>query len=99
VLIIGASFLVAPDLWGKWVDALLAMSALPQSVFYPPLAARLPIALLLTWYAALGNRPWLLPVACLVAVPNPWFATWAILGASVVLADPRRHEPDATPSG
>jgi hypothetical protein len=99
-LIIGVSFLIAPGLWGMWVDALLAMSALPQSVLYPPLAVRLPIAALLIWYAARTNRAWLLPVACLVAVPNPWFVAYAILGASVVLADPRRRQaPGAIPSG
>jgi hypothetical protein len=84
-VIVGASFALAPELWFKWVDVLREMVSLPQSAFYPPLAVRLVIAVPLIWFAARAERAWLLPVACLVAVPNPWFVTLAILGASVVL--------------
>jgi hypothetical protein len=94
-LIVGVSYVLTPGLWGKWVQALVAMSSLPQSVFYPPLAVRLPFAVLLVWFASRRDRRWLLPVACLLAVPNPWFATYAILGASVALADPPRT-PEST---
>jgi hypothetical protein len=96
-LIVGVSFVLAPGLWFKWADALLEMSSLPQSVFYPPLAVRLAIAVLLVWFAARSDRAWLLPVACLVAVPNPWFVTFAILGASVVLSGPGRRQVSPGP--
>lgn len=43
------------------------------------------MAVPIVWFAARTDRAWLLPVACLVAVPNPWFVTFAILGASVAL--------------
>ncbi len=79
------SFVLAPQLWSMWIDALRSMSELPQSVFYPPLIVRLPIAVVVTWFAARTDRRWLLPVACLIAVPNPWFVTFAILGASIAL--------------
>jgi hypothetical protein len=87
--IVAVSFALAPHLWFMWADALREMSSLPQSVLYPPLMVRLPIAVAITWYAARTDRRWLLPVACLVAVPNPWFVAWAILGASVALWRPR----------
>jgi Glycosyltransferase family 87 len=96
-LIFAVSFVLAPGLWSKWADALLEMSSLPQSAFYPPLAIRLAIALLLVWFAARSDRAWLLPVACLVAVPNPWFVTFAILGASVVLSGPGRRQASPGP--
>jgi hypothetical protein len=79
------SFVLAPHLWTMWVDALRVMSTLPQSTDYPPLVWRLPLAAALTYYAARTDRRWLLPVACLAAVPNPWFVTFAILGASIAL--------------
>jgi hypothetical protein len=93
-VIVGVSFALAPGLWFQWIDALKEMSALPQSVFYPPLAARLPVAIVLVWFAARTGRRWLLPVACLVAVPNPWFVTFAMLGGSVALySQPRQKSP------
>ena len=94
VVISAVSFVIAPDLWFKWVDALREMAGLPQASFYPPLVVRLVLAVGLTWFAARTDRAWLLPVACLCAVPNPWFVTFAILGASVVLFS-RRY--DSTP--
>ena len=98
-LIVAVSFVLAPGLWFKWAGALLDMSSLPQSVFYPPLAIRLAIAVLLVWFGARSDRSWLLPVACLVAVPNPWFVTFAILGASVVLSGPGRRQGSQTNVG
>jgi len=84
-LIALASYVVAPHLWPLWIDALLTMTQLPQSSLVPPLVARLPVALLIVWVAARTDRRWLLPVACFLAVPNPWAVTAAILGASVAL--------------
>jgi hypothetical protein len=92
--IAAGSFMLAPDLWRQWIAALGEMSTLPQSILYPPLFARVPLAIVLTWYAARTDRRWLLPVACLVAVPNPWFVTWAILGASIALFRPDASADD-----
>lgn len=83
--VVAVSFALSPGLWFGWADALLDMARLPQSVTYPPLVARLPLALGIVFVAARTDRRWLLPVACLVAVPNPWFVTFAVLGASVAL--------------
>jgi hypothetical protein len=78
------SFALGPSLWFAWFDALRVMAALPQGN-YPPLILRLPIALIVRFVAATTNRRWLVPVACWLAVPNPWFVTLAVLGASLAL--------------
>lgn len=98
VAIAAVSYVLAPALWAQWISALGEMASLPQSVLYPPLVVRLPAAVVLIWLAARSDRRWLLPIACLVAVPNPWFVTFAILGASIALANdrgPRADAPDA----
>ena len=84
-LVAAVSFAIAPHLWFEWFAALRSMSALPQSDLVPPLAIRVPIAIGITAYAAVTDRKWLVPVACLVAVPNPWLVTGAVLGGSVAL--------------
>lgn len=83
--VVGVSFALAPHLWFQWVDALRTMAALPQTTWLPPLSVRLVLAVVVLWYAARTDRRWLVPVACLLAVPNPWLVTWAVLGASVAL--------------
>ncbi len=79
------SFVLAPQLWSQWFSALRAMAGLPQSDLVPPLLVRLPLAVVVVAIAARTDRRWLLPVACLIAVPNPWIVTLAILGASIAL--------------
>lgn len=88
LLIVVVSFALAPDLWFRWFQALQDWQRFPQMAIVPPLLIRLPIAIALVWFAARTNRKWMLPVACLLAIPNPWFVTFAILGASVALAPP-----------
>jgi hypothetical protein len=80
-----ASYLIAPHLWPLWIDALVAMAGLPQSSIAPPLLVRLPLAVLVVAVAARTDRKWLLPVACFLAVPNPWAVTAAVIGASVAM--------------
>jgi hypothetical protein len=102
-LIALASYVVAPHLWPLWIDALITMTQLPQSSLGPPLVVRLPVAVFVVWIAARTDRRWLLPVACFLAVPNPWAVTAAILGASVALfgeepATRSRANPPIEPS-
>jgi hypothetical protein len=92
VAIAGVSFLAAPHLWFDWVAALRQMSSLPQSDLVPPLLVRVPIAAAIVAFAARSDRRWLVPVACLVAVPNPWLVTGAVLGGSVALFGRRADE-------
>jgi hypothetical protein len=85
MLLVLVSFIVQPRLWFQWGDALMAMSRLPQSDLVPPLLVRLPIAVGIVAFGAVTDRRWLVPIACFLAVPNPWLVTGAILGGSVAL--------------
>ncbi len=96
-LIVGASFVLAPDLWVRWIQDLRDWSSLPQMDGVPPLLLRLPVAVAVVWFAARTDRRWVLPFACLIAIPNPWFVTFAILGASIALFDGRAR-PETVPA-
>jgi hypothetical protein len=50
-----------------------------------PLLPRLAVAALIAVAAALTDRPWLLPVAVLIALPVVWMNGFAILAAVVPL--------------
>jgi hypothetical protein len=78
--IVAASVAAAPGLWADWIDFLrhaddasdpTAVDLTPM--LHPPtavyLAVMLPIAIAITVFAARRNRPWLLPVALLFAMP------------------------------
>jgi hypothetical protein len=96
-----ASVSIDPGLWGDWVRFLLhaddaaspaAMNLRP--LLHPPtalfLAVDLPIAVAITVFAARRNRPWLLPVAMVFAMP--FFSANTLL---VLAAIPRIRERSA----
>jgi Glycosyltransferase family 87 len=70
--IAGASFLIAPGLWLDWVHFLEGGQDFPLWVFPVPLWARLALSAALIWWGAVGDRRWVLPIACLWAVPIPY---------------------------
>jgi hypothetical protein len=80
--IVAVSALMVPDLWRQWFDLLLAH----EQGEIPPLAlARIPLlprlivaAVIITW-GALTDRPWVLPIALLLAQPVIWLAGLSIL--------------------
>ena len=47
----------------------------------PSLVIRLPLAALLVAYAARTDRAWLVPAACLLAMPTIWLQSAALLTA------------------
>jgi hypothetical protein len=81
------SFLLSPELWFEWVAVLRDSSAVEAGVqvIRVPLLYRLPVAVLL----ALASRrwAWLLPVSMLVALPNVWPSSLALLAAIPRLAN------------
>lgn len=85
ILVAAVSFLLAPDLWRAWIDALRVMSSLPNETPYPPLVVRLPIAVLVLWVAARRDIRPLVPVAVLLAMPSIWGVSYAVLTASLAL--------------
>lgn len=80
-LIAVVGFVVAPDQWLAWTRVLVVSAALPQVGGLPPLLLRLPVAALIVVLAARTDRAWLVPVACLVAMPTIWLQSAAILTA------------------
>ncbi|HEY7738475.1 MAG TPA: glycosyltransferase family 87 protein [Candidatus Limnocylindria bacterium] len=94
------SFVAAPALWGDWLSIVFgeSPSGLYATALPVPLFVRLPAAVVLLWLAARGGRPWLVPVACMVALPVIWFNGLSmLLGAAALLDHPR--EADSTTSG
>jgi hypothetical protein len=83
--IVAVSFLLDPTAWRQWVDTLQASSSTPAVTpgwFLPmPLLVRLPLALVIVVFAALTDRPWLLPFAVVLALPVVWLNGLAVLAA------------------
>lgn len=90
-LITIASVAIDPALWGGWL-AMLRGEAGPM--VYPealpiPLYLRLPVSMAVVMWAVRADRPALVPVAALLALPVIWFNGLALLLASAALV--RRH--------
>lgn len=87
LVIAGASFAIAPHLWFDWVAFVLANPGGSPSVpvIGPPLWSRILAAVILTWYAARTNRPWLVAIACAVANPALYgFSTLVAVGCGAL---------------
>ena len=85
--IVAISLLIAPQLWREWIE-LLASSTGSSTVsgsLPVPLALRLPLAVVVIVWAALGDRRWALPIGVLLAMPVIWWGSFAILTACVAL--------------
>ncbi|HYN69587.1 MAG TPA: glycosyltransferase family 87 protein [Candidatus Eisenbacteria bacterium] len=89
VVVLGA--LIAPQLWLDWFGTLVRASGTPATSSVVPLPVRLPIAILLAWYAGRTDRAWLVPVAGLVAMPVIWLQSTALLTACFPLWWDRAH--------
>ena len=100
--IVAVGFLVAPQQWLEWLNSLVISARSPQVGDIPSVILRLPFAAALVWYAALTSRAWLVPFACVLAMPTIWFQSSALLLASFPLYWDRarwqvkRPEPAAT---
>jgi Glycosyltransferase family 87 len=99
-LIVAVSALLGGvGLWVDWIRLLLTSSENPRTYTYlfgiapPPLAVRMPVALLVVAWGALNERRWTVPVAAFVALPVIWPSGFALLLAVPPLwfADRRRR--------
>ena len=97
--IAGASVLLAPDLWAEWIGLLVANAGSdPRIQVIPlPLLIRLPVALALVVVAARWDRAWLLPIGVMLALPNVWTSSLALLAAAPALwlAQRQSAEPES----
>jgi len=99
ISVVAVSALVAPDLWLRWIDTLIAnrdgggVTIAPQV----PLIVRLPVAAVIVVWGARHDQPWTIAAASCLAVPHFWLASLVILTAI-----PRLHQalaPAAMPAG
>jgi hypothetical protein len=102
--IIAASWLMVPDLWRQWLDLLLAHEQgdiPPLAIARIPLLPRLVVAALVIAWGARTDRPWVLPIALLLAQPVIWLAGLSILVGILPLrgAEGRRRAAAARPPG
>lgn len=102
--IVGVSYLMVPDLWRQWLDLLLAHQQgdiPPLAIARAPLWMRLVVAAAIITWGALTDRPWVLPIALLVAQPVIWLAGLSILVGVLPLrgAAGRRLASQARPAG
>ncbi len=80
--IVAVSYVLAPNLWRQWVDLLTAQTGgdVPElAAVRVPLFARVAVAAVIVAWGAWTDRPWVLPIAVLLAQPVIWVASLAIL--------------------
>jgi len=86
-VLVAVSLFMEPALWRAWIE-LLASSTNSSTVSGSvpvPLVVRLPVAVVVIVWAALGDRRWALPIGVLLAMPVIWWGSFAILTACVAL--------------
>lgn len=78
--IAGVSFVLWPDAWFGWADALLRATSSPIKGWPIPLWLRFPAAAAIALYAGRTNRAWLLPVAAMLSLGDVWWssAVWLV---------------------
>jgi hypothetical protein len=83
-LIVAVSFALAPGLWADWVSLLLANSGTTHGGTMPgPLPVRLALAGIVALYAGYRSWPWVVPIACCITLPIPWW-TGVLIAAGAV---------------
>ena len=82
------SFVLAPDLWFRWVEVLVAAAKAPDWVFIVPVpfGARAVVAVILVWWGARTDRRWTVPAASMLALPILWVNGLSMLVAIIALA-------------
>ena len=91
--IVAVGIAIAPEQWLAWFRSLFVAAGIQAPSPLPPLALRLPVAAAIVWYAGRTNRAWLVPPACVLAMPVVWLQSLALLTASFPLwRESRRDE-------
>jgi hypothetical protein len=97
---VAVSVLTVPELWAEWISLLMAnVGSDPRIQVIPlPFLVRLPIAVLLIVVAARTDRSWLLPIGVMLALPNVWTSSLALLAGSAALWWAERRSASADPA-
>jgi glycosyl transferase family 87 len=85
--IASVSFALSSALWLEWFGLLVenAGATARISVLPLPLLVRLPISAVAIAFAARTDRAWLLPIGVMIALPNVWTSSTALLAGSASL--------------
>jgi hypothetical protein len=83
--IVAVGFAISPQQWLEWINSLVISTQNPQVGDIPSVILRLPFAAALVWYAGRTSRAWLVPFACVLAMPTIWIQSSALLLASFPL--------------
>jgi hypothetical protein len=98
------SFVLVPNLWQAWISMLLSNTdaTRPNAVLQVPVLPRLVVAVGLLAIGAAWNKPAIVPVAALVALPAIWVNSLSMLVAVIPLwragPIPRREPRHAAPA-
>jgi hypothetical protein len=91
------SFVMLPDQWRDWVDAVIRNVAAGKSGTWAsvpvPLWIRLPFAVALVVWGARTDRRWTVPVASMLALPALWYGGLSMLLAVIPLLGRERPAP------
>jgi hypothetical protein len=92
--IFAASFALTSDLWFQWADFLSESAGRSAriSVLPLPLFVRLPIAAAIVVFAGRTDRAWLVPIGVMLALPNVWTTSTALLAGTAALWLAARRE-------
>jgi len=84
LVLVAGTWLVVPDLWQQWLAFLLDHEASGEQVgsqVLPPLAVRLPLAVVLVLWGGRTGRAWTVPVGMVLATPVASLAVFVMLAA------------------
>jgi hypothetical protein len=89
------TLILTPDLWRRWLDAIVASSASPPvaDTIPIPFIPRLAAAVLVLWWGARRGSRWVVPIATTLALPVVWVNGLVILLACIPLAWPALSVP------
>ena len=86
----GLAFVIAPDLWPKWITYVLDTGVSPNvgtaAWIAIPLLIRSAAAILLVLWGARTNRAWTVPIASMLALPVLWMVGLAMLTAAFAVS-------------
>ncbi len=87
IVIAVLSFSADTALWGDWLSVVFNENPVGGYAFTipVPLFVRLPAAIVVLWWAARSDRPWLVPAACILALPVIWLNGLSLLIGSVAI--------------
>ncbi len=93
-----ASAVVAPDLWSRWWQTIMgSLYVHGPEIAWIPLLPRIPVAVVLTWFAGRTDRPWIVPLAVIVGMPHVFLQSFAVTAAVPRLLRPVQTSPSPSP--